>query len=299
MKNKVLVVGGTCYCTLVNLNELPEPKTQHLWSSSSYSTIGHMGSGKSLNLNRLGLKTTLHSFIGNDDNGRKIIEYFKKEKINFVYDFDPAGTDTHINLMDKHGQRISITTNSPTFKPEIDLQKFEKLIEENDFIALNIVNYTRYLIPLIKKHNKEIWCDLGDYKPNDSYFNDFAENADYITMSSTYLDDYKQVMENLMSMGKKLVVCTHGSKGATALTLEGQFIETPIIDSYKLVDSNGAGDSFFSGLLYSHTQDYTIEKSMKIATIVAGLCIASKELFNEDLTTDLLKLEYKKYYNTD
>ncbi|HOV13307.1 MAG TPA: carbohydrate kinase family protein [Spirochaetota bacterium] len=299
MKNKVLVIGGTCYCTLVYLNNLPEPKTQHLWSNSFNSTIGSMGAGKSLNLNKLGLETTLHSYIGNDDNGKKIIDYFREENINYIYDFDPAGTESHINLMDKQGGRISITINSSTFKPEINFEKLEKLIIENDFIALNIYNYTRYLIPIIKKHNKEIWCDLGDYEPGNEYFKDFAEAADYITMSSIYLKDYKSVMKKFIDDGKRLVVCTHGSKGATALTPEGIFIETPIIDRYQPVDSNGAGDSFFSALLYSYSKGYPIEKSMKVATIVAGLCISSKELFNRNLTIKLLEEEYKKYYNEE
>lgn len=50
-----------------------------------------------------------------------------------------------------------------------------------------------------------------------------------------------------MSQGKELIVCTHGSGGATALTKTGEWIELPIISDYKFKDANGAGDSFFSG----------------------------------------------------
>lgn len=255
-----------------------------------------MGTGKSLNLKKLGFETTLQAYIGDDDYGRKIIEFFDKENIILDYDFDPAGTETHINLMDKHGSRISITTNSRSFEPKINYEKFEKLIINNDFIALNIYNYCRHLIPVIKKHNKEIWCDLGDYEPENNYFDDFAIGADYITMSSTHLKDYKLVMNKFIEMGKKLVVCTHGANGATALTPNGIFIDTPIIDEYKLIDANGAGDSFFSALLYSYSNGYSIEISMKIATIVAGLCITSKELCHPDLSIELVKSEYTKFY---
>ncbi len=299
MEKTALVLGGTCTCTLVYLSELPEPRTQHLWSKRTHSTIGQMGTGKSLNLSRLGFKTTLQAYIGDDENGRKIRDFFTAEKINFDYDIDPAGTENHINLMDDHGGRISITTNNVTFEPAINLNKMEGLIKAHDYIVLNIYNYCRRLIPLIKMYKKDIWCDLGDYEPGNQYFSDFAEAADYITLSGSNLKDYRGVMRGLMDKGKKLVVCTHGSQGATALTPDGHFIEIPIIDEYELVDSNGAGDSFFAGLLYACARGYAVDKMLKVASVVAGLCITDAELACKNLSPSLVELEYKKHYGDE
>ena len=299
MKNNVLVLGGTCYCTVVYLDELPEPKTQSIRSIGAHVTLGQMGTGKSLNLKHLGFNTTLQAYIGNDEYGKRIIDFFSDKNINFSYDYDSAGTENHINIMDSHGERISITTCKTSFEPVINYEKMENLIKNSDYIALNIYNYNRHLIPLIKKYTKEIWCDLGDYEPDNKYFDDFANAADYITMSSIYLKDYKSVMKRFLDAGKKMVVCTHGNKGATHLTKEGKYIDTPIIDDYKLVDANGAGDSFFSALMYAYSQGFSMEKSMKVATIVAGLCISSNELCHPELSIDLVKREYKRIYNED
>lgn len=67
------------------------------------------------------------------------------------------------------------------------------------------------------------------------------------------MKDYKQFMEKMIKAVKKLVVCTHGKSGATALTSEGKWIEEGIVEKYKRVDTNGAGDAFFTGFLYWHS----------------------------------------------
>jgi len=198
--------------------------------------------------------------------------------------------------MDKDGRRISIYLNTSSFEPNVDIDKIEDNIKNSDYIVLNIINYCRYLIPIIKKYNKEIWCDLHDYDGVNSYHQDFIDAADYIFMSSDNLKDYKNVMKKFINQGKKLVICTHGKNGATALTNDEKWIEVPIISEYELKDSNGAGDNFFSGFLYGHIKGYDIDKCLKLGSITGGLCIASENLVNNILSEKKMKEEYTKYF---
>ena len=87
-------------------------------------------------------------------------------------------------------------------------------------IILNIVSYTKKLIPLFKQSQKPIWTDLHDYNGKDLYHQDYIDAADYIFMSSDNLDNYRAVMEKTIRRGKKLVICTHGKGGSTALTVQ-------------------------------------------------------------------------------
>lgn len=48
--------------------------------------------------------------------------------------------------------------------------------------------------------------------------------------------------------GNRLIVVTHGERGATALTADGQMIDAPGFP-VQAVDTTGAGDSFVAGLL--------------------------------------------------
>ncbi len=294
---RVLVIGGTTYDSIVYLNQFPRAKSQTIVASSPINeTIGSTGAAKALNLKKLGVKTTLHSVIGDDEWGHKIIHRLKENHVEFIYDIDPLGTERHLNLMDSNGQRISIFTAWGSAQPSLDLERLEKLIIKSDVVVLNIISYTKQLIELIRKHKKPIWTDLHDYKLGNPYHVPYIEAADYIFVSSDQLPEYRAVMMKWITEGKELVVCTHGQGGATALTKDGQWVELPIIKDYELKDTNGAGDSFFSGFLYAYLEGKTIADCMKYATIVAGLCINSDELASTRLSVNLLEKEYKKYY---
>ncbi|MDB8543733.1 carbohydrate kinase family protein [Turicibacter sanguinis] len=295
---KVLVIGGTTFDSIVYLDKLPQGQPQTLFASSPLNeTLGSTGAGKALNLTKLGIDTTLHSVIGDDEYGHKIIRKLKDAGVNFEYDFDPLVTERHVNLLDPLGQRISIFVTQGSAQPALDLERLEKLIMECDIVVLNIISYTKQLIKLIEKHQKPIWTDLHDYNLENPYHQPYIEAANYIFVSSDNLPEYHETMLQWMSQGKELIVCTHGSGGATALTKTGEWIELPIISDYKFKDANGAGDSFFSGFLYAYLNGKSIIDCMKYATILGGLCISSYELAHEKLSAELVEQHFLKYYN--
>lgn len=293
---KVFVLGGVSYNLIVYLSKFPEARPQTIFANDFHETIGETAAGKALNLVKLGFDVTLHSLIGNDESGWKIENILQKQGVHFIHDLDPKGTERDINLMDSNGGRISIFLPTTTYEPKVDTEQIEKAISENDLIVLNISNYCRYLIPLIRKHQKEIWCDIHDYNRDNAYHQDFIEAADYIFMSSDQMQDYRSFLEELIRNGKKLAVCTHGAQGSTALTSDQQWIETPIIKEYQRVDTNGAGDAFFAGFLYAYIQGHSIRDSLQMGTVVSGLCITSRELAFPNLSTELVQAEFQKHY---
>lgn len=294
---KILVIGGTTFDSIIHFDELPKPEPQTIFYAPFNETIGSTGAGKAINLAKLNVNCTLHSIIGNDIYGQKIISGLEKAGVNFIYDIDEKGTERHVNLMDSKGNRISIFVTQSSGDLILNIDRIEELIKESDIIVLNIIGYTKQLIRIIKKYNKPIWTDLHDYSVGNPYHEDYIELADYIFVSSDNMSDYKQIMESWIQRGKEVVVCTHGKDGATTLTKDGQWIETKIIDDYKLKDANGAGDSFFSGFLYGYLKEKSIEECLRLGTICAGLCITSTELAFEELNEDIINCEYKKYYS--
>ena len=103
-------------------------------------------------------------------------------------------------------------------------------------------------------------------------------------------------MEAQIENGKKLVVCTHGKSGATAYTKAREWIEVPIIDNYKLKNSNGAGDAFFSGFLYGFSKGCDTKKCMQFGAVTSGLCIESEMITNNKLNKTLIESECFKHY---
>lgn len=293
---RVLVLGGVTYDTIIQLDNLPQPIPQTIFSKSTYQAVGGTGAGKALNLAKLGFDVTFHAFIGDDEEGTLIRQEMAKNDVRFIYDLDPNGTEQHINLMDAQGNRISIYTNSATYEPDFTPDRLMAEIQRNDIIVLNIINYCRYLIPFIKAAHKDIWCDLHDYDGHNPYHHDFVQAADFVTFSSDAMPNYKNFMQDCIWNGKHLVVCTHGKDGSTTLTVDGQWIDTPAL-SYPMVDSNGAGDAFFSGLLYGMQMQFSTSKSLRFASVAGGLSISSTTLANPDLSPEYINAEYRKHYS--
>jgi acarbose 7IV-phosphotransferase len=296
---RVLVLVGVSYNLMIYLDAFPAPAPQTVASNGCHETVGATGAGKALNLGRLDLAVTLHGLIGDDYHGGKIREYLAQEPLTFVYDLDPAGTQRHVNLMDARGRRISIFLSYGSSHPPVDHARLAALIAQSDYIVLNIANYCRFLIPLIQQAGKAIWCDIHDYDGQNPYHQDFIEAADYVFLSSDALAEYRAFMARLIAAGKQLVVCTHGADGSTALTPAGRWIETPALSDYARRDTNGAGDAFFAGFLHGFAQGAPVERCLRLATIVGGLCITSPELAWPDLSPAVLEQEYARHYGAN
>jgi sugar/nucleoside kinase (ribokinase family) len=242
---KILVLGGASYDAIVHLDSFPIPTPQTIHQCQFHEAVGSTGVGKAANLCKLGFDVDLQILTGNDHQGVIIREYVSKLPLNLLNDTDPNGTERHVNLMNALGQRISIFLTSTSSNPPIQYEKYLPNIQAADLVVLNIVDYCRKFIPLLQEHKKEIWTDLHDYDGLNLYHQDFIEAANYIFMSSDNLPDYQDCMLKLIESGKKLLVCTHGSQGASLLTPDKHWIHTPVMDGFERVDTNGAGDAFF------------------------------------------------------
>jgi acarbose 7IV-phosphotransferase len=295
---RALVIGGVSFNMMVYVDAFPQPIPQTIFSNEFHETIGSTGAGKALNLRKLGFDVTLHGLIGDDNLGRKVIDYLAAAEITFLYDIDPRGTQRHLNLMDRAGRRISIFLVPGTFEPAFDEQRIVQYIPTSDYVVLNISNYCRTLIPAIQLYGKAIWCDIHDYDGRNPYYDDFVRAADYLFMSSDNMPDYRPFMRRMIAQGQQLVICTHGRAGATTLTRDGEWIETPIVPSYVPKDSNGAGDSFFAGFLYGHARGYRLHQRLQIGAVVGGLCVTSSELALPTLNPALIECEYLAAYGT-
>ncbi len=293
---KILVVGGISRDLIIRMDSLPDGKPGSIFSSSSNQMIGGTGAGKALNLGALGFDVCLHGFLGDDENGQKVRDYLQGKPLKLIAEIDPRATQSFTNLVDKEGRRISIFTAYNTHEPELDIAALRPLVEGADIVVLNIMNYARTLIPLCKKAGKELWTDIHDFDLKNEYHADFIQAADVIQMSSDHIPDYKKYMKDLIGQGKKIVICTHGKKGACALNASGEWAEEGIVSSYASVDIKGAGDSFFSGFLYAHVQGRSLRDCLRYGSIAAGLCVSSSELYHIDLSPAKIEAEYKRHY---
>lgn len=293
---KVFVCGGVSYNAIITISEFFEPKPQTIHSCAYNETIGNTGAGKALALAKLGFDTTLFSVLGIDEFAAKVKSYLNQPNLAFEYGIDPNGTERHLNILNLKGERISIFTNPNSETLFIDYKKYISNIKSSDFVVINISNFCRKFIPICKELNKDIWTDLHDYDRNNPYHQDFIDASDYIFLSSENMKDYESFMIKMIEVGKKLVVCTHGSNGSTAYTSKKKWIYMPALTEFELVNSNGAGDSFFSGFLYAYSLNRPVVECMRFGAIAGALCVNTLELVPEQLNSDYLGTIYQEIY---
>lgn len=293
---EVFVIGGTTFDHIISLPEFPEPLPQTIHQALFNETTGSTGAGKALALTKLKMPNTLYSVLGDDAYGRHIIQHLEKEAVRFIYDWDPKGTERHVNLMDKQGRRISIFVTQSSEHPALNLQRVAEQLKKSAVVVLNIISYCKNLIPLLANCTLPIWTDLHDYTDNNPYHEPFIDASDVIFLSSDNLPDYKQTMKDLMARGKELVVCTQGAEGSSALNRQGEWFYEPALNGFPLVDANGAGDNYFAGFLFAFLKGYALERCMKYGSLCGAWCITSKQLVYEELSEEFLEKVYHTHY---
>ena len=288
MTKPILILGGASLDTIIHLPALPTPEPQTIWPRESYRALGSTGAGKSLNLAALGQTVVFHTVLGGDPEGQQIQAALGHPGICLLTEQTDAPTEQHVNLMSADGKRISLFIQPPPEPEQVDWNQAQQALAECAVAVVNILGYTRSALPWLKASGTPIWTDLHDYDGHNSYHEPFIDAARAIFLSSDNLPDYRTTMEGLIARGKEFVVCTHGSEGATLLNKEGRWLEQPVMPVSGVVDTNGAGDAFFSGFLHRYLQGAELADCLRAGAICGALCVTSRELASPELSPDRL-----------
>jgi sugar/nucleoside kinase (ribokinase family) len=297
MKKRILVLGGLEAWLTIYVDAFPSAAPQTVFCKGFHETIGGTGFGKAMNLSRLGFDVSFHSPLGQDDLGNAARSELCGH-VTFLFDIDPAGTRRQIHIINPEGERLSYFVNHGSPDLALERKRLDAVIAASDIVIVNTINYTKALIPLIKEHGKEIWCDIHDYSYSKVYYEDYINSADYLQMSSSCMPGYREFMRRQIDHGKKLIVCTHAHRGASALASNGIWIDVPVIDRYIRRDTNGAGDGFFSGMLFGLENGFPIEVAMRFGMVVGGLSVTTPEASHPRLSVELLFNEYYQNYGS-
>src|SRR5215210_1164949 len=268
---------------MIRVDELPPPRPGSVFPPGWHETVGSSGAGQAMNLARLGVDVVLHCQLGEDEAGRRVRDRLEEAGVSLDAVADPTGTARHVNLMSADGGRLSFLLHTGDREASYDPDRVERLVGDADHVMVAIVNPARHVIPIARRLGKPIWTDLHDAHGQTQYIRDFL-SADYVFMSGDNLPDPKPVMAELSDAGRELVVCTRGAAGALALTRQGGWLEVPAERVDLVVDTNGAGDAFLSGVAFGVLAGADIERSLALGARVASLAVQSPDLASDALS---------------
>jgi sugar/nucleoside kinase (ribokinase family) len=250
----VLVAGPASWNRVVRLDALPAATPHTVFARGWTDTVGGTSAGKALNLAALGRAVTLRTVLGDDDAGRRVRRRLVGAGVDLLAEPAPDGrTESHLNLMDPVGGRVSVYLQAPGEVPAAGAG-WDATLAALDAARAVVVDLAVPALPVLTAataRGRDVWVDLHDYDGAAEFHCPWVEAGTHVFLSSDRLPDHRAFMAARLDAGARLVVCTHGADGATVLTDAG-FVDVPAERVDDVVDTNGAGDGFFAAFLDAH-----------------------------------------------
>lgn len=274
----VVVCGPASWNHLIFLDRLPEPVPHMQFALGDLATLGGTSAGKILHLTDLGVDATLHALIGGDEEGRLVTSAFAAAGAP-VRAHASERTERHVNLMTAAGERVSLYLATPSTASVDSVDSIEQAIEGAHVAIVDLCEMGLTLVErrLAGSAGAPIWTDLHDYDGKSGFHEPFLRAADVVFMNDDGTDDPWALMQSCLDRGPRLAVCTLGERGAIALDANGARASVPA-QPVSVVDTNGAGDAFFSGFLAASLRDEALGHCLEAGARQATVALSSMHL---------------------
>lgn len=236
----------------------------------------------------------LVSFLGKDDEAKRILSRLEDEKIGseFIY-HELQETPVSVVLYDDEGRRQIYCDLKDIQERSMDFSGLEKVIKDSDLVVLCNTNFNRSLLKEVKKLGKPIASDvhvLSDI--NDEYNKDFMQYSDILFLSDEQLPCSAEqfILEIKEAYPPKIIVIGLGKRGA--LLYERSQDKTYMLEAFnigKVVNTIGAGDALFSSFINYYTKGYTALEALTRAEIFAALKIQHNGASNGFSTQEVVE----------
>ncbi len=239
----------------------------------------------SVALSRLGFKVAVVTSVGNDETGQRIINNFKKHKIDTRYLQLVSNAKSGLSLVLKtmSGEHILFTHRGANDDLKINHKLAKKLNGAKRIYLTSLTGNWRSLLTTIFSTTKPIAWNPGRkqlaagfkaLKPFLATTDILILNRDEATELVISATKNKKpwavsvMLKKLRSFGPRLVVITEGRKGAQAF--DGKKIYLQKATAQKALDTTGVGDAFGSTFVAGLDYHGDIRRALKAAMKNSG-----------------------------
>ncbi len=222
--------------------------------------IGGSGLNTAVYLKRKGISTDIMGIVGNDKNGKKILNYLKKNNFNLANMKEKDGK-TGIAFIEKAKKDYQIKKVDEGVKKSYKFDKNEiKSIKNYEFIHTNIYTHTLEYLPLLKKDNHIVSFDYS-FKIDLEKLKLYEEHIDILFVNK--INVTQAFVSTLKTFDIDYIVITSGEKGFTVIRDDQDFYKKAFGDD--IIDSTGAGDTLIGEFLAGLHNNSDLETIMKSA----------------------------------
>ena len=252
----------------------------------------------------LGLTSAYIGILGNDFSANICIDDMKKRGVDLsnVIQTDEDCTAFSVILKTEWGKDRSILAYKGAnnmLKPEDVKKEFFQDIKAFAWTSLTSENGCKAIekaLTFTLENNGKVFAapSMSIIKNNPKWAKILISNSHVVSLNKDEAQEFTEerdtvpMIHKFLDMGVNLISITDGPNGS--IISDGHNIVNSSIYEGPVEDTTGAGDAFLSGLLISHLNGYSLEKSSKMATAMSYL--ESKEIgVREGLPNSLKELE--------
>ncbi|SHL44416.1 carbohydrate kinase family protein [Actinacidiphila paucisporea] len=265
----VLVVGGTGVDTIVLVDELAVPGGDFLAVPPIRDYVAHTGNGVALGFHALGLSTKFVDFLGDDPQGRMILDRYAAAGLDFSHLPAPAGTPRSVNLVDREGRRFSFFDGRHPHDLALPRDFYLPYLGAARHVHVSRSPHAEAVFADAVRLGRTVSTDLHAWDGEDASAHPWAYGADLVFLSAATVGErIPAVMRQILEHGRAvLVVATDGAAGCHVMERgdSGPRHFPAVAPERPVVDSNGAGDAFLTAFLHSRFSGATLE-----ACVLAG-----------------------------
>lgn len=307
--NQIVCIGAANVDKKIRSNDKLKTHT----SNPVFSThaVGGVARNVAENLGRLGNLVSMISVAGNDAEWN-IIRENSSAYINMdaVVKVEGYSTGTYTAILDESGEMFLGLADMSIYDkllPDVLSKRMAVLQNASSIIVdLNCPRDTLdYLSKFCKSTGKKlIVITVSEPKMTrmptkldsiDLLVTNAGESGAYFRTKVTTKKEMEDAASRWSEKGVKTIIMTYGAKDLLVYTNKPNWFKVKPLESGKIVDVTGAGDSFSAAFIDYWLQGEDIETCVLAGNTNAKATIQSKLTVREDLTKEQLKKEMKEY----
>jgi len=238
-----------------------------------------------LNIASIGAKVSLIGIVGDDKESRKLEVLLESDGVNCILEKDKSvKTQTKLRILSKNQQLLRLDFEEEFPQKNIDniYNRLVKAIDSHDAIIFSdygkgTLSNIDKCIEFAKTKNKLIFVDpkgvdFKKYKGASYVTPNFSEFENVVGVCKTDDEIAQKAKTLIQDTGIDNILLTRGEKGMTLFAHDGKIFHQDT-NAKSVYDVTGAGDTVIATFASSLVAKYSIEDSIKLSNIAAGIVV--------------------------
>jgi sulfofructose kinase len=230
---------------------------------------------------RLGCPAEFLGAVGDDPNGRYVLESFREEGIECSNVPEvPGGVTAFSWILVEQGSGKRAILHEPGVQRSDRLDSPLPELPEKGLLHLDgfWMHSALDLARRARERGLIVTLDVG-HNQHDPRIEELLRLVDYAVPSLAFarrftgVEEVPTMAERLLRLGPRAVILTLGELGSYTLTATGESYRLPAFQ-VEVADTTGAGDAFHGGLLFALRRGYPLRRAVQVASAVAALSCA-------------------------